>query len=338
MKVLGKGSNPLDLLDTTKNDSLKYSVGPLLYMPALRTDIADKIISFRIYKPLSVAICLEDTIKDSMVNRAEKNLVIQIGKLSEMVGQRADITDLPLIFIRVRNPGQIKRIADMLGDSSLLICGFILSKIDDAVFETYLPVIKEINKGIRKFYFMPIIENHSIISPVSRYEKLQNLYDLMEEVHPYILNVRVGGNDFSSCFALVNSVEQTVYDLMPVAGILSDISTIFSRKYIVSAPVWNYFDNGKDDRWKTGLVREMNIDKSAGFIGKTVIHPSQIPVVIENMKVMKDDYNDAVNLLNSIDSSIQVIKGGADNRMVEHKVHKRWAEKTVHLASVYGIR
>lgn len=333
-----KGSNPLNLLDTTKNEDLKYSVGPLLYMPALRTDIAEKIISLRIYKPLSVAICLEDTIKDSMVDQAEKNLVIQMKKLAEMLGLRADITEHPLIFIRVRDPGQITRIIDMLGENSSLICGFILSKIDDAVFEAYLPVIKEINEGTRKIYFMPIIENHSIISPASRYEKLQNLYEMMEKVHPYILNIRVGGNDFSSCFSLVNSVEQTVYDLMPVAGILSDISTFFSRDYVVSAPVWNYFDNGKDDRWKTGLIREMAVDKVAGFIGKTVINPSQIPVVIENMKVKKEDYNDAVNLLNSMDNSIQVIKGGADNRMVEHKVHKGWAEKTICLASVYGIR
>ena len=45
-------------------------------MPALREDIADKL-STGLQGLRSAAICLEDTIRDDMVEEAERNLLFQ---------------------------------------------------------------------------------------------------------------------------------------------------------------------------------------------------------------------------------------------------------------------
>ena len=63
------------------SNNIRYNVGPLIYMPGLRDDIAEKILSFRNAKPLSIAICLEDTIADDKVEEARKNTLSQIYKL-----------------------------------------------------------------------------------------------------------------------------------------------------------------------------------------------------------------------------------------------------------------
>lgn len=324
--------------DNISFDHLKYCVGPLLYMPALRSDIAEKIISFKKYRPVSIGICLEDTIRDDMVREAEKNMVSQIKILSDMIAESGSSDDqgLPLIFIRVRSPRQIATVTDMLGENISLICGFILPKIDDMVFSEYVSEIVKIKRAGKNFCYMPIIENASLLGLKTRYDKLQRLHDMMAALRDCILNIRVGGNDFSGTLAMRNSISQTVYDIIPVANLLSDIAVTFTEDYVVSAPVWNYFDNGTDDRWRQGLSKEMILDRSMGFVGKTVIHPSQIPVVIENMKVSEQDLRDARLILDTADNDLQVIKGTAGNRMYEHKVHRKWAERIIETASVYG--
>ena len=43
----------------------KFSVGPLMYSPALNENLAQTIISGRLGKGYSIALCLEDTISDA---------------------------------------------------------------------------------------------------------------------------------------------------------------------------------------------------------------------------------------------------------------------------------
>ena len=57
-----------------KNSSLYYSVGALLYCPAVNGSIADSIINERFGKNYSLALCLEDTINDSFVEKAQEIL------------------------------------------------------------------------------------------------------------------------------------------------------------------------------------------------------------------------------------------------------------------------
>ena len=59
----------------------------------------------------------------------------------------------------------------------------------------------------------------------------------------------------------------------------------------------NTFGTGLSEPWATGLQAELSLDRLNGFIGKTSIHPSQLPLIYESMKVKKSDYEDALSIL-----------------------------------------
>ena len=132
-------------------------------------------------------------------------------------------------------------------------------------------------------------------------------------------------------------VDETIYDILPIAQLLSDILSTFSKDYVVSGPVWEYF-NGDDEKWRIGLEKEIKRDVLNGFIGKTVIHPKQIAVVNEGLAVLKDDYEDARAILEWNNESLGVGKNASGERMNERKTHTNWARKMVALAELYGIK
>lgn len=308
---------------------LEYSVGPLLYMPALRTDIARKL-SQGLTGLRSAAICLEDTIRDDMVSAAEENLLSQLCILADDRPER-----LPMIFIRVRSGEQLERLSDMPESSFDLITGFILPKIDDETFLEYVPHLEKAFEKKRSLYIMPIIENPSFLRLSTRYTKLERLFDELMEIRDRVLNVRIGGNDFCRCLDLRADIHSTVYDILPVGRLISDIAAVFAGEFTVSAPVWNYFEGGDPD-WEKGMLKEIGIDRSIGLVGKTIIHPSQIAVVNRAMAVPRKDYDDARLILDNC-GEVQVIKSTDGGRMYENKIHSGWAEKILAMAEIYGI-
>ena len=108
------------------NSAIYYSVGPLLYCPADRVSIASSIKSQKFGMNYSLSLCLEDTINDNFVSEAEDQLIASVGDIYRSL-QNTEFY-LPKIFIRVRNPGQIKDLARRLGDSHEIITGYILPK------------------------------------------------------------------------------------------------------------------------------------------------------------------------------------------------------------------
>ena len=308
---------------------LEYSVGPLLYMPALRSDIAKKL-SQGLPGLRSAAICLEDTIRDDMVAVAEENLLSQLRILADDRPER-----LPMIFIRVRSGEQLERLSNMPESSFDMITGFILPKIDDETFMGYIPYLNKAFERKSSLFIMPIIENPSFLRLSTRYAKLERLFDELTEMRERVLNVRIGGNDFCRALDLRADIHSTVYDILPVGRLISDITAVFAGEFTVSAPVWNYFEGGDPD-WEKGMLKEMAIDRSIGLVGKTVIHPSQIAVANRAMAVPRRDYEDARIILDN-SGAVQVVKSSDGSRMYENKVHSGWAEKTLALAEVYGV-
>lgn len=105
--------------------------------------------------------------------------------------------------------------------------------------------------------------------------------------------------------------------------------------YVISGPVWEYYAG---DSWKEGMIQEIREDRLCGFIGKTVIHPSQIPVVNRAYQISRNDYLDARAILNwNADSASLVAGSKTRERMNEYKTHLNWAKKTVYLSEVFGI-
>lgn len=130
-------------------------------------------------------------------------------------------------------------------------------------------------------------------------------------------------------------MSESIHKITPVAGIFSDIITVYGMDYVISGPVWEYYSgNG----WKEGLLQEIHDDRLCGFTGKTVIHPAQIPVVNEAYKVSRRDYDDARSILSwDPDSPACVSANPSKERMNECKTHTRWARQMLYLADAFGI-
>ena len=313
-----------------KDTEIKYSVGALMYTPASNKKIADAVIGEKYGKQYSLALCLEDTIADDCVEEAEKQLVYSLQEIYKRKEDRGFY--LPKIFIRVRRPEQIVRLFDKLVSAQDILCGYIIPKysVENAI-EYNQQIISVNRKAKRKIYMMPILESGNIVDYASRRKTLLETKKQIDLVADYVLNVRVGGNDFSNHFAVRRHYDETIYD------ILSDIITVFAREYVVSGPVWEFFSSDNNE-WKYGLEKETKLDKLNGFIGKTVIHPKQISIVNEALKVSKKDYQDALSILGwDQTNTLQVGKSIDGERMNEVKTHGNWAMKTIMLAQIYGI-
>lgn len=318
-----------------ENIELKYKVGALLYSPALNRKVADSIIAEKFNRPYSLALCLEDTIADGSVKFAEKQLGITLKKLLEASSNRKFY--IPMIFIRVRSSEQLIRLWKELAEWSELITGFIFPKYSVGNADSYNEAMKAINSETnRTVYMMPILESRDMVEYSIRHTVLSDLKSKIDSVKEMVLNIRVGGNDFSNEFAARRHYDETIYDILPISQLLGDILTVFSREYVVSGPVWEFFSSDNEE-WKRGLRNELKLDKVNGFIGKTVIHPKQISVVNEAFKVSHKDYEDAKEILNWDETGLQVAKSFAGERMNEVKTHINWAYKTITLAEIYGV-
>ncbi len=317
------------------NVEMKYSVGALLYSPALNNKIGRTILGGTLGDKYSLALCLEDTIAPDMVETAEKQAGETLRQLFE-ARQERDVY-LPKLFIRVREPEQMQRVWKRIRPYREIFTGFIFPKYTVSNAAAYNQEMIRINEmSDRKIYMMPILESRDIVDFRTRMGILGKIRDQVDAMEDLVLNVRVGGNDFSNEFAARRHYDETIYDILPIAQLLGDILTVFSRDYVVSGPVWEFFSSDNHE-WKRGLMQELKLDRLNGFIGKTVIHPKQIPVVNEMLKVTSKDYEDAKAILNWDNSGLQVGKSFGGERMNEVRTNYNWAKKTMLLSELYGI-
>lgn len=317
-----------------KNSLLYYSTGALLYCPAHNGSIVQSLVSEKFGNNFSLALCLEDTINDDFVPEAENKLIHSVSMLyrySESVQ-----FFIPKIFIRVRNPEQIPSLLERCGESAVLITGFIIPKFSPENAGRYIDAILEANRTYKRIiYMMPILESPAIASLRSRTETLCLLKEKLDAIEELVLNIRVGGNDLCHLFGFRRHSDESIHSIRPIANIFSDIITVFGTDYVISGPVWEYY-NG--EHWAEGFNQELRDDRLCGFIGKTVIHPNQIPLVNQAYKVTRKDYEDACSVLNWDMTSESFVSGNIfAERMNEFKTHSNWAEKVLFLSKAYGI-
>lgn len=317
-----------------KNDKKFYSVGALMYCPANNDKIADKLIQYEFGEKFSLAFCLEDAIGDNHVEEAEQILK---NTLAHIYCDSIHAYYLPKIFIRVRCPEQIMKLTREYGESMKIVSGFCVPKFDRSNAKEYVQAICNANDYLtgRTIYMMPILESHEMIDLRTRYDFLYEMKDVIDSIESYVLNVRVGGNDLCNAFGVRRHGYETIWGVQPVASILTDILTVFSRNYVVSGPVWEYYSGDSCD---VGLYNEVQEDLLAGFVGKTVIHPNQISVFNRACAVPKADYDDAAAVLGWDENASSMVAGSSKGeRMNEAKVHQNWAKKIAYLSEYYGV-
>jgi len=319
---------------------LKYAIGANMYMPGTQKNVFEKLIGNQFREVGAITLCCEDAIPASEVAAAEDNILRLLeGLFKRCEKDRTLFDQLPLLFIRVRNPEQFRRLAKKLNGCHLkMLCGFNFPKFQSLNGDSYFGTLKELSETHHEpLYGMPILEDCSLIYKETRFAELEKIQEILKGYSTYVLNIRVGGTDFSSCFGLRRSVESTIYDVRVVADCFIDILNFFLRKgldYVVSGPVWEYFSYDEGSPEIRGLVRELKLDIENGFHGKTIIHPSQVNVVNKQYAVDYHEYQDAVGIL-GCDGG--VFKGSAGNRMNEVGPHQSWARKILARAKVFGV-
>ena len=315
---------------------LPYKVGGLLYTPAINIGVADKIEKQAYPCLTAMAFCLEDSIQDNALEEAEAEL---LRTLAAIKNKAIDETKRPLLFVRVRTPEHMKKVHELLIDVEDILTGYILPKFDLSNGEAYVDLINQINVGRQgSIYIMPILESRMIADIGERQSTLLKLKAILDSAKDYILNVRVGGNDFSNLYGLRRAVDQNIYEIGVIRDILVDIINVFASDYVVSGPVWEYFGEDQNGEWASGLRNELSLDRLNGFIGKTSIHPTQLPIIYESMKVSKEDYEDALSILGWTSTDYAVAKSANGSRMNEVKCHAKWATRIQILGQLYGIR
>ena len=313
---------------------LQYKVGGLLYMPAFQSNIVQKISQNKLPQLNSAAFCLEDSIRDDSVDKAQDTLKITLQQLEEL-----DEKILPLIFVRIRSPRHLEIFHELIGARSKILTGYILPKFDMSNAASFIQVAKSINSDLnsKPIYIMPTLESNRVASILTRRTELLSIKQALDEIKSIVLNVRIGVNDFCNLYGLRRNINQTIYDIGVVRDILSDIINVFAKDYVVSGSVWNYFNGDNNGAWACGLKREIELDKANGFIGKTAIHPAQLPIIFDSMKVSKSDFDDAKLLLNWKSDTHGVMKSSDGSRMNEVKCHLAWAKRIKILGEIYGV-
>ena len=336
---------PVEFDKNSGKEVLQYAIGGLLYMPAMNSKIADKILRGEMREVKSFVLDLEDSLGDDMIKYGKHIIKDVIDKFREAIETRAfDVKELPLIFIRVREAKQIKEIYHELGDSIQYITGFNVPKFDKTTCDEYIENFVYVRDLASKEYdtelfIMPIIESKHAMYRQLRMENLLYINNALRPIANSVLNIRVGGVDFCSIFGVRRPVDATIYEIGPVGDCLNDILNVFAKSYVCSAPVWEYFgEQNENSDWVKGLCREIRADRLNGFLGKTCVHPTQLKYVQDSLIVSRMDYEDALSILGMNTNTTGVKKSEHNNRMNEVKTHTNWAKRIIGQARVYGVK
>ncbi|GAA3485429.1 HpcH/HpaI aldolase/citrate lyase family protein [Streptomyces yanii] len=339
---------------------LSAALGATLYSPATRPRLADDVLKQAGRGVVSMVLCLEDSIDDSEVSDAEENLVRQFADLA------ARGAEVPLLFIRVREPEQMTDLVQRLGSSVRLLSGFVLPKFTE---ERGLPFMEALTKaetaGGQRLFAMPVLESPELLHLETRAEALQGIVRTVHTYRDRVLALRLGVTDFCSAYGLRRAPDMTAYDVQLVAAVIADVVNVLGRAdgtgFTITGPVWEYFRlqermfkpqlrrspflEGRADGLRTtliehdldGLLREIELDRANGLLGKTCIHPSHVAPVHALSVVSHEEFSDARDILRPERVGGGVMRSAYTNKMNEVKPHRAWAERTLQRAEVFGV-
>ena len=347
------------------HDLLSVALGATLYMPADRPSLVSDITKQAATGVTSVVVCLEDSIADEQVEQAEDNLVHALTDLHRDVD-----TELPLLFVRVREPRQMPALVARLGRAVRVLDGFVLPKFTALSGTDYLHALDDADRltdhvpGGRRLLAMPVIESGAVLYAETRVDELTRLGALLHRDRRRILAVRIGATDLCALYGLRRSPELTIYDVKVVSNLIADVVNVLGRAdgtgFTVTGPVWEYyaaaerifkpqlrrspFDEHDEPELRSrlvsraidGLIREIEMDKANGLNGKTAIHPSHVAVVNALSVVSSEEYRDASAVLGAGRGS-GVMASGHGNKMNEIRPHMAWARLTVLRSQVFGV-
>ncbi|MGW0391646.1 HpcH/HpaI aldolase/citrate lyase family protein [Streptomyces sp. NPDC003042] len=344
--------------------TLAAALGATLYSPATRPSLAADIRKQAGRGVVSMVLCLEDSISDADVLDGEENLVRQFAALDADGDSGAE---LPLLFIRIRTPEQISDLVHRLGGSVRHLAGFVLPKFTESRGTAFLDAVAEAENaaGLARLYAMPVLETPELLHLETRVETLAGISRTVNRYRERVLALRLGVTDFCSAYGLRRTPDMTAYDVQIVAGVIADVVNVLSRAdgtgFTVTGPVWEYFrsqqrlfkpqlrrspflEEGVEELRTAliehdldGLLREIELDRANGLLGKTCIHPAHVTPVHALSVVSHEEFSDAQDILRPERDGGGVMRSAYTNKMNEVKPHRAWAERTMRRAEAFGV-
>ncbi|MEU8524703.1 MULTISPECIES: HpcH/HpaI aldolase/citrate lyase family protein [Streptomyces] len=344
--------------------TLAAALGATLYSPATRPKLADDVRKQAARGVVSMVLCLEDSIDDHDVEAAEANLVRQFADLA--AHEASDGVETPLLFIRVREPRQIPDLVSRLGETVRLLSGFVLPKFTEERGAGFLEALTLAeNASGRRLFAMPVLESPQLLHLETRAETLAGIARIVDKYRDRVLALRLGVTDFCSAYGLRRSPDMTAYDVQLVAHVIADVVNVLGRSdgtgFTITGPVWEYFRvqermfkpqlrrspflEGRAEELRTaliehdldGLLREIELDRANGLLGKTCIHPSHVVPVHALSVVSHEEFSDAQDILRPERGGGGVLRSAYTNKMNEVKPHRAWAERTLLRAEAFGV-
>ncbi len=211
---------------------------------------------------------------------------------------------------------------------------------------------------------MPVLESPELLHLETRVETLAGIASITDAYRDHVLALRLGVTDFCSAYGLRRSPEMTAYDVKVVAHVISDVVNVLGRAdgtgFTITGPVWEYFRpgermfkpqlrrspflEGSAEDLRTaliehdldGLLREIELDRANGLLGKTCIHPTHVLPVHALSVVSHEEWSDAQDILRP-ERAAAGCSPAYTNKMNEVKPHRAWAERILLRAEVFGV-
>ncbi|VWC80717.1 MULTISPECIES: HpcH/HpaI aldolase/citrate lyase family protein [Burkholderia] len=292
-----------------------FALGATLYMPATRSDILDVVFGTRIPELRSLVVCLEDAVAAIDVESALANLQSLLMDIDARGGR---VESGPLLFVRPRDAAM----AAVLSDWPLMkhVDGFVVPKLTLRSLSAWENAVSHPD-----LYLMPTLETADVYDPVAMVELGQAL---KANLNQRIIALRIGGNDLMGCLGLRRNPATTLYST-PLGYVIPMLAGIMGAQgFALTAPVFEQLATPHL------LKEELELDIAHGLVGKTAIHPSQIRIIQEALRVSLDDFNCAKLIVN--DTAPAVFKH--NDAMCEPATHYKWAVNILERAKWHGVR
>lgn len=282
-----------------------YQLGASLYVPATHPKLAAILAGLEYPFLRSVIVCTEDALRADDIEPAMAQLARVLPQLPSTPQLRR--------FVRVRNPELGARIAQLPGAG--LLDGYVLPKFT-------LDTLPAYERALPQGLWMPTLETREVFDPLAMRELRAALLGHFSR----ILALRIGGNDLLALLGMRRPEGLSIYQT-PIGTLIPQLMMIF-RPYgfALTAPVC--------DGWAAPefLASEVQQDLAMGLVGKTAIHPAQVPVIEAALKVSAHDVRAAERLLAANAPAVF----SQNQQMFETAVHRQWAVNVLARARLFG--
>lgn len=284
-------------------------LGASLYLPATRTDLLQIVRGEKLSAVRSVIFCTEDSVHARDVAQAVENLRAPLAALHPAQQMR---------FVRVRNPAVLRQVLALPGVEQL--DGFVLPKVTRSEFPEYLRLLRG-----TAHLLMPTLETKEAFDEREMIG-LRRVLD-RDGLRERVLALRIGGNDLLSLLGMRRPRGRTLYQTSLGQVIARLVTTFKPSGFNLSAPVFEYLNDLET------LQREVEEDLAHGLIGKTAIHPDQVPWIHACYRVHAADLEMAERIL--CEDAPAVFR--MHDSMCEPATHRNWAQRLCKSAICFGL-